>query len=467
MAKLLATPVSSDNSLYRPASITVDTTIIEPTTESPTEHDNLIIPSDDAVKVINNSESDEKCQSKIEKGDNQDDTIDDEISFTEENVECLDSKINEDDDRGIIDLSPPEHTVDVDDQVADTLSTSDDSAVKSKQSVVDNEIEIVSTEFDSNKAAEDKHEQVSEAQLSFDSSQSSIEDIDFATKQLNDILIATNSNNASSVGPEETAEYARASEAPEVVVILDESPPQPAASSKIAVNSESNDIAAPVITEVSNPSIPASQINIISLPNAVPNVQADSIADLQGATNIKPVTSIQQSFLQKLIPSLINLNKQQTVANTPQITPNQTTSSSTGNPNTNIQTFRGGGPSAPIPSKPHPPSLSMLLGGVRLNNPAVNNKRASGVVATSSIQGSTPAKTSNGIITIDDDEGDDLVVTQVDTELLTTRPARFFHNAIMLSAYKIDSKRYYSFRSFIYNVLLTVNLPVLPSSLKI
>ena len=173
-----------------------------------------------------------------------------------------------------------------------------------------------------------------------------------AAEKVNEVLLLENS-------PANPTQSVLSDCVSEIVVIPDESPTnhEPRATQPNIISSS---FQIPTIQSSANISLATLQKpdTIISLADVKPVISPHP------ATNITPpMTSLQQSFIQKLIPSLINLNKP-----------------------------------SPVSSVSSPPIPALI--------PA-SQTRASGAAPS----GVGTSSRSNGVITIDDD--DDLVVTQV------------------------------------------------------
>lgn len=186
----------------------------------------------------------------------------------------------------------------------------------------------------------------------------------------------------------------------DVVVIPDESPPSSKRSNSASIIHQGSSVVLQAdqrLTSISNSTIPT-----LAQPSVITSIQSNTskqcatdsppIFNLATAPNpantknqsLPAMTSLQQSFIQKLIPSLINLNKG---ANNPQ--PIQSPTSST----------------APMPE---------LVPAARTSGfPTSSGFVSSGGTSSSAntFAQMSAAANSNGVITIDDD--DDIVVTQV------------------------------------------------------
>ena len=228
------------------------------------------------------------------------------------------------------------------------------------------------------------------------SSTSQSDAITAAAEKLNEVLLSE----SSSVTPLSSTQQKiniSSKKISDIVVIPDESPThlEPNSSSHILPSQPGSSISEPS----QNPIIQTQpNINLPSSTFQKPEQTASnshSVSVITSNTSNSPavphMTSLQQSFIQKLIPSLINLNKPDNAANSV--------------------------------AQPTAPSIPALIPAAQSQNTVISTVgQGTGTVrggvlgsaATQSGLGVSSAK-SNGVITIDDD--DDLVVTQVCFEI--------------------------------------------------
>ena len=374
MAKLYITSPISNDTLYRPVTLETNTTSTL-ADNIDNHHGNQVIITDNSDEVIL-TESTAKVDGY---GVDRDNSI--EYVKTVSNVAVSSSVCEQTKDK--LQITDKE-VVNLSDKSESENNRSDQLSSQDKPNEALPEKSDVPKVTLSEKSTEDVR--ISAGSLPTPDSSSQSDAITAAAERVNEVLLSESNTANTSLTAQQLKPGVGVRES-EIVVIPDESPTnhEPQSSSH---NLTSQPSFIPPSSQIPTfqpqssadiPSIQKTEQTAKSLADVKP-LSVPVISNSATAATVSPMTSMQQSFIQKLIPSLINLN----------------------NPGSSSAPAA---PEQPANSLSKPPPIPKLI-------PAATTARTTSTTPHAS--GATPhagSAKSNGVITIDDD--DDLVVTQV------------------------------------------------------